>query len=215
MGDFTTELGTAITDEQASFADPVVALGEMDGLVRRLREGDRVAAAEFVREYGDLIRRRIRGKLGSSMRRLFDSQDILSTVTRRLDRYVRSGRVRAVDEAQLWSLVFKIAEVAVVDRLRAFERLKAVEGEDSPVARELLTRMERAENTEPHGSELVLEQVYSTLSSPADRELLTLWLADTPMFRIAAALNTTPAAVRQRWQAVRTRLKRDLEAGAL
>ena len=215
MGDVAAELGPAIAEQQGPGAESDGALGEMSCLVDRLRRGDREAAAEFVREYGDLIRRRIRGKLSSSMRQLFDSQDILSTITRRLDRYVRNGRVRAVDEAQLWSLVFKITEVAVVDRMRAYERLKAVEGEDSPIAQALLSRMDEAEQAEPNSSELVLEQVYSTLSNPIDRELLTLWLADTPMFRIAAMLNTTPGAIRQRWQALRTRLKRGLEAGEL
>jgi DNA-directed RNA polymerase specialized sigma24 family protein len=215
MGDFAPELGPAIAEEQGSGAEVAGDVGEVGGLIARMRAGDRDAAAELVREYGDLIRRRIRGKLNSSMRRLFDSQDILSSVSRRLDRYVRSGRVDAVDQAQLWSLVFKIAEVTVVDRARAFERLNAVEGEDSPVAHELLRRMERAERAEPNGSEIVLEKAYLSLASPDDREMLTLWLADTPMFRIAETLRITPAAARQRWRAVRSHLKHNLESGTL
>lgn len=213
MGDDPDELGLAIDAEPAAHLESDGTLGEMECLVARLRGGDRVAAAEFVREYGDLIRRRIRGKLGTSMRRLFDSQDILSTVSRRLDRYVRNGRVQATNESQLWSLVFKIAEVAVVDRVRAYQRLKLAEGEDSPIARELVRRMDQAETTEPESSELVLEQVYAKLPSAADRELLTLWLADVPMFRIAEAMNTTPAAARQRWQSVREKLKKGFANG--
>ncbi len=35
------------------------------------------------------------------MRRLFDSQDILSTVSRRLDQYVQAGKVQAASMGQV------------------------------------------------------------------------------------------------------------------
>ena len=60
----------------------------VESLLRRMRNGDREAAAQFITRYEDRIRRRIRGKLNPSVRRLFDSQDIFSTIGRRLDQYV-------------------------------------------------------------------------------------------------------------------------------
>jgi hypothetical protein len=201
--------------EQARGAAARADLGDLEGLITRMRGGDREAAARFLVEYGDLIRRRIRGKLGTGMRRLYDSQDILSTVSRRLDRYVRNGQVQAASAEQLWSLVFKMAETAVIDRVRAYKRLQAAEGEDGTIARELLTRMDRAESNEPEGAELVLERVYCSLGSDADRELLVLWLADMPLFRIAETTGSTPAAIRQRWKAIRERLKVRIAAGEL
>src|SRR5688572_28295557 len=75
-----------------------------DSQLGRIRGGDREAAAEFVRLNEALLRRRYRHKLGSALRRIVDSEDLVSTVSRRLDAYVLSGRVRAVTLQQLWAL---------------------------------------------------------------------------------------------------------------
>ncbi len=68
---------------------------ELPALLDRVRGGDREASAEFISRYGPRIRRRVRGKLSPAMRRLFDSQEILATVARRLDQMVASGERRA------------------------------------------------------------------------------------------------------------------------
>jgi DNA-directed RNA polymerase specialized sigma24 family protein len=187
----------------------------VDQLLTRMRAGDRQAAALFLSGYGDLIRRRVRGKLGASVRRMFDSLDILSTVGRRFDRYVRDGKLQAVDEPQLWSLLFRMAEAAVVDKVRAVKRLQLAEGEDGPIARELLARIDSAERGGASGADIVLEKALGALPFDDDRSILTLWLADWPLFRIAEALGTTPAAVRQRWRAIRELLREKLDAGEL
>lgn len=193
-------------------APPMLPVAQLLG---RMRAGDRQAAASFLTDYGDLIRRRVRGKLGASVRRMFDSMDILSTVGRRFDRYVRDGKLQAVDEPQLWSLLFRMAEAAVIDKVRVVKRLQLAEGEDGPIARELLARIHAAERGESDGAELVLEKALAALRSEDDRSILTLWLADWPLFRIAEALGTTPAAVRQRWRAIRVLLRERLDNGEL
>lgn len=187
----------------------------VDVLLTRMRAGDRQAAAVFLNDYGDLIRRRVRGKLGASVRRMFDSLDILSTVGRRFDRYVRDGKLQAIDEPQLWSLLFRMAEAAVFDKVRAVKRLEVAEGEDGPIARVLLARIQDAEQGHDNGTEIVLERVLAVLPSDEDRSILTLWLSDWPLFRIAEALGTTPAAVRQRWRSIRLRLREKLDAGEI
>lgn len=205
----------------ATFRDPPSGSGSaaaalpVDQLLARMRAGDRQAAALFLSNYGDLIRRRVRGKLGASVRRMFDSLDILSTVGRRFDRYVRDGKLQAVDEPQLWSLLFRMAEAAVVDKVRAVKRLQLAEGEDGPIARELLARIDSAERGGASGADIVLERALGALPFDEDRSILTLWLADWPLFRIAEALGTTPAAVRQRWRAIRELLREKLDAGEL
>src|SRR5262245_43990251 len=75
--------------------------GAVPELLARMRAGDRQAAAVFITRYESKIRRRVRGKLSLSMRRIFDSQDIVSTLGRRLDLYVRSGKLEAQSEQQL------------------------------------------------------------------------------------------------------------------
>src|ERR1051325_8138362 len=78
-GDKTESAGSPAPDGRAG------ADGRMVSLLERMKRGDRVAAAEFIADNASRIRRRFRGKLGPDVRRLFDSQDLVSTVSRRLD----------------------------------------------------------------------------------------------------------------------------------
>lgn len=178
---------------------------DVDALLRQMLMGDREAAAQFVVRYGSRIRRRIRGKLSPAMRRIFDSQDILSTVGRRLDQFVGSGQLEAATEQQLWALVFKIASNAVIDKSRIFRRLQKVEDEDGPLAQSLLRGLRQAERGAPEGIEI--EQALALFADPIDREILALWLVGTPHTMIATYVKLAPTAVRKRWQAIRSRLQ--------
>src|SRR5689334_16822079 len=104
-------------DDYAELAQGEHALldGGVGSLLTRMRAGDRNAAAQFMDRFGSRIRRRVRGRLRPAMRRLFDSQEIISTLARRLDLFVRGGQLNAETEGQLWTLVFKMAENAVID----------------------------------------------------------------------------------------------------
>lgn len=184
-------------------------------LVERMRRQDREAAALFMQEYGPQIRRRVRGKLGAAMRRLFDSQEILSTVGRRLDRYVRVGRLEAESPGQLLQLVFRMAEGAVVDKIRVFKRLERVEGEDSRFAQEFGSRLHEADQDSDDGAVISLDAALRTLTSEIDRQILTMWLNGTQHNVIAWDLGMTPAAVRQRWKTIRDRLKESMQLGAI
>lgn len=202
--------GTGVVDDE----EPATAGGPSErapadaaDLLARMRAGDREAASRFVSEFGDVIRRRVRGKLGRGMRRLFDSQEILSTVSRRLDRYVLNGQVRAGDAPQLWGLVFKMVDAALVDKARVYTRLRGIEGEDSQFARSALRRIEESERAGEESAELEIDNAFRSLKSDMDRELLAMWLNDLPFAQIASLLNTTPEAARQRWKTIRTHLR--------
>jgi len=181
----------------------------IDEVLSRMRSGDREAAAAFITRYGSRLRRRIRGKLGPAMRRLFDSQEILSTVSRRLDMYVRNGHVRAVHERQLWSLIFRIADNALVDKIRVFEHLQNIEGSDGTFARDMLCRLEQAERngSSEDGAEIEIEQAMSVLSDRTDRTILSMWLMGHPHSEIAEELNMASTGVRKRWQTIKQKLR--------
>lgn len=179
----------------------------LESLLTRMRSGDREAAATFIMTYGTRIRRRIRGKLGPSMRRLFDSQEILSTLGRRLDLYVRDRKLEASEEGQLWSLVFRMAENAMVDKARVYRRLQSVEGSDSPFARDLLGRLQRAEASKADGAEAMIELAVGSLPDETDQQILTLWLNGTRHSEIAVHLEMSAAAVRKRWERIKGTLR--------
>jgi hypothetical protein len=187
---------------------------DLDDLLMRMRASDRDAAAEFLRRFGSRIRRRIRGQLAPAMRRLFDSQDILSTLGRRLDACVRASQLGAVTAEQLWALVFRIADNALIEKARVFRSLEAREGEDSPFARNVLDRLQRREQEEEDGAVIEIDRAMGLLDDAVDRDILSLWLMGNQHKHIAESVGILPTAVRKRWERIRGLLRQQLDAGA-
>lgn len=184
---------------------------ELAPLIARMRAGDRTAVGEYVERFGPYLRRRARGRLGSQLRRLVDSLDMVSTIGRRLDRSVSAGTLRAESPSQFNALLNRIMHAALVDKLRALERLRDAEECDLAWGRSARHAIECAGEDDNAWKEW-LESAMLALPSDDDRWLLQLWLNDVPLFRIAEVLSAsgspvTPAAVRQRWKVVRDRLR--------
>ena len=187
---------------------------QLDDLLMRMRSGDREAAAEFISRFGPRIRRRIRGQLGPAMRRLFDSQDILSTLGRRLDAWVGANRLEAVSAQELWALVFRIADNAMIEKARVFKGLQSREGEDSPFARGILRRLESRENEQPDGAVIEIDRALSSLDDATDRDILALWLMGNQHKHIAESVGLPAPTVRKRWEKIRGRLRVLYDSGA-
>lgn len=177
--------------------------------------GDRTAMANFLQEYGPLIRRRLRGKLSPAMRRLFDSQEILSTIGRRLDQLVASGRLHATTDSQVWSLVFTIAENSLLEKARVFRHLQAKEGADSPLAEVMLAKMRESEQRAVEGPELELDHALRSLGDRVDRQVLSLWLMGRSAKSIGAATDMKIDAVYQRWHRIRGQLRKAYETRSI
>ncbi|MFG0284330.1 MAG: RNA polymerase sigma factor [Phycisphaerales bacterium JB039] len=185
----------------------------IETLITRMRSGDREAAGLFLERYGDRVRRRIRGKLSPAMRRLFDSQEILSTVARRLDRCVSGGELAASEPAQLWALVFRIAETSVIDKGRVYRRLRSAEAPDRQFAGALQSRLSAADRRAPEGCELELDSVLRSLETPLDREILSQWLRGLSHDLIAEELELKAPMVRKRFERIKRRLRREMAGG--
>ena len=159
--------------------------------------------AEFLRQYGPMMRRRIRGKLGTQMRRVFDSEDIFSTVSRRLDRFIRSGRLNASTAPQMWALMFKMADAAVVDKVRITTRMNRITEVDQSGRKDEIPRPAPIN----HECRMDLERAFALLKSDQDRQILSLWLSGARHDVIAEAVGLTHATTRKRWQSIRRRLR--------
>jgi DNA-directed RNA polymerase specialized sigma24 family protein len=183
---------------------------DLPGLLGLMRRGDREAAATFVVRYGTRIRRRIRGKLSPSIRRIFDSQDVLSSVSRQLDRMIAAGRLAAANEEQLWSLIHEIANHVVIDKARVLNALKRTDGEDGALARSMLSRLHAAGRDGTDDGLGIVEEALRLTPDEIDREILLLWLHGTQLEQIAVSLDMKPATVRKRWQMIRERLTESL-----
>jgi DNA-directed RNA polymerase specialized sigma24 family protein len=177
---------------------------DLDELLARIRAGERAAAAEFVRRHERQLRRRYRHKVGTSMRRLLDSDDIVATLSRRLDAYIASGKLHQVTLEQLWSLVSRIVNHALADQGRLARRLRNVEIEDRWLATAVAARLDGS------GDDLNLEELIGSLQSPVDREIVVLWLGGNKLKDIAEELGLTESGVRKRWERTRAELREKL-----
>ncbi|MCA9311796.1 MAG: hypothetical protein KDA21_11360 [Phycisphaerales bacterium] len=173
-----------------------------DELRERIRTGDRDVIAAFVLKHGPVIRRRAAGRLGTRMRRLFDSQEILSTVLRRMDDYIKRGNLTVESEAQLMKLMLQMTTAAVIDKARISERLGRVESPTRPETGHA-DQGEIADEAEC----AMMERAFRALDRDVDRDILWLWLSDVPQAVMADLLGESPDFVRKRWQRIRHRLR--------
>ena len=195
------ELGQSPSNAPLETSAPLA----IEQLLMRMRRGDRDAAAEFLTRYGSRVRRRIRGKLAPTMRRVFDSMDILSTLGRRLDLYVMSGKISASNEAQLWSLLFKMADHALVDKARIVRTSQEIERENSFAA----PTHSRDDIEGAYG----IDHCMGLLDDPIDRRVLSLWLIGDSHVEIGRQLKLGADAVRKRFKRIQAHLKERYQAG--
>ena len=163
---------------------------------------DREAAAEFLHRYEARIRRRVRHELSPAIRRLYDSLDIMSTMSRRLDAYVAAGMFDALGVDRAWSMLCRMAERAVIDKARIARRAERLEGPDGEFARRMVSRLEAAGDAH----EVELDGLIDSLDDEDDRTIVTLWLHGMDQRRIADELGLGHGATRKRWQRIRERL---------
>lgn len=182
-------------------------------LVIRIRSGDREAAARYLLDNSNLLRRRVRGRLSPGLRAIFGSEDIVSTVGRRLDEYVRRGLPEIESERDLFALVMRMALNAIVDKERMISRLRRVERGEEVFARQMLRHLQGAD---PQACamrfESAVERALQAQGGDTDRKILWMWLMDWRLKDIGAALAMNPPAVRERWKRIKERLRPLLES---
>lgn len=167
--------------------------------------GDRAAIAEFVLRHGPLIRRRLRGRIARGWARVFDLDDVLATIVRRIDGLVLSGELQARSEAQLQALIWSIAEHALADHARmarrenglrqaSAESVRGVGAEASCVA----TRIEEVTEARHVESKIA--------GTREDHIALRMRICGNSTAQVAAAIGATAAAVRMRCIRLRDRV---------
>lgn len=192
----------------SAYRHPEAGRTYAEALLGRMKTGDRQAVAEFVVRYGDLIRLRIRDKIGPRLRRVLDSEDVLSTVTRRLDGLVRDGAIRAGTNAEFWSLISAIANHAVSENIRALKReCNTVEG--WPEASDQPDKSVPVDD--PTEEQRALADIVESLHDETDRRVLWMRLHDHPHETIASEIGASPAAVRMRWSRIRKALRQIIQ----
>jgi DNA-directed RNA polymerase specialized sigma24 family protein len=160
----------------------------------------RAAAATFLLRHQALIRRRLRHKLTASARTLFDSEDLFSTVARRIDQEVERQRLDILDERHFWALIRRIGENCITDRIREDAAWRQAQG---PLA---ITPSDHVNDPEVESSR-GLASVAISAANQSERQMLLLWLFGAPMAAIGSVLGISEGAARKRWQRYRDRTR--------
>ncbi len=168
-------------------------------LLATAMRGDREAMAVFIQRYGPLIRRRYRYKLTWPARRVFDSEDLLSTIADALDHYIRSGRFNVHRAEQLWALIFRIGDRAVARQIALANRLPRCD-----LSSAALEELEARPEPEAHPDRI---GPVAPVPSDVDRELLSFWLRGLSLAAIARRQGMPPGSIRKRWERLRALLR--------
>lgn len=166
---------------------------EIQSLMDRMADGDRVAVAEFARRAEPLILKRIREKMGGRMRRVYDSEEALSSTRRRLDQMAAQGKLRITGQEELRSLILILAEHVVADL--GAKATYILKGETSEVTRDReATRADR-------DSDAARERTRSIMSEakPAEAELAQCKARGVRLDVAASLLGQSHDAVKQTW----------------
>lgn len=164
------------------------------------RRGDwgqtRHVAARFILDNQSLIRSIARSRLASASS-VFDSDEVVATVLRRVDRYVESGRFSPTSADDVWGLVNTIAKNSSVTKARLAQRVRTLAAEDGEYAHHLLDQLNRCASDDD-ASELVT-RLMLCVPDERDRQIIGFRLQGTNHRVTAQFLGMTEAAARKRW----------------
>lgn len=173
----------------------------------------RDALAKFVASNSDRIRAIARRKLTSGTRAVFDSEDVLVSVMRRLDDMALKGRLRPRSEGEVWALITAIAQNTAVSKTRLIERAREALAEDGQFAALFLNRLNSCGNDDE--ATLLVHRMLMSIADSDDRHLLSLVLRGANHAAIAGLLGVSEPASRQRWMRLRRDLAERFEQGLL
>lgn len=153
------------------------------------------------------VRALARTRLTGGTRAVFDSEDVLSSVVRRLDSLVERGRLRVTSEDELWALITTIVLNDATSKSRLMERARAMSLDDQEFAQMLLRRAAACKQDED--ADALVLQMAGSISGGDERQMLLLRLRGASHRAIAGALGISEVAARQRWsQLVRSLVER-------
>lgn len=159
----------------------------------------RKRAAKLIYAQRAQIYRRISTLLVPEARQVTDTEEVLSTALRRVDRLIARGLFRGEEDEQLYALVHRVLERTIREKARNARRQRARE--------QIVARLNQDRANAPPlviSSELC-ERVGQLTRDPIDREIALLRGRGMKFHEIAESMEMSPAGVRKRWSRIRRR----------
>lgn len=165
-------------------------------------ENRRIEAAELVQTQRATIMRRIHSILGSNARKIADTEDVLSTATRRVDKAIYDGRLKAASNAEFYAFVHGVIERVILEKARSSQRTKH---------RELTAQKMHSSSIKSTPLKRVIvkedvDRVGRVISNPVDREIVLLRGRGLKLSEIAKTMGLESGTVRQRWTRMRAKI---------
>lgn len=150
-------------------------------------------------------------KLGRSSRSVFDSEEVVASVVRRMDDLAQRDSIRARSEDELWALIARIVTNATVSRIRLLQVARRHLAEDGPYAALMASRVAALETDDE--ASLLVYRLIASVPDATDRQILLLRLRGMPLPLIARELGLGEGAARMRYHRVCQRLEERLGPG--
>jgi hypothetical protein len=162
-------------------------------------DAERQSVAQFIMSRERQIRAIARGRLSQGTRSVFDSEDVFSSVLRRVDNLARRGKLRLGCEAELWGFIKVIATNTAISKTRLIECSRNWLTEEPDYAYYLVQALNACEDDDE--ANWVIYRMAASLER-ADRQLFFLRLRGAGHKAIAGVLRIDEEAARQRWSRV-------------
>jgi RNA polymerase sigma-70 factor (ECF subfamily) len=179
-------------------------------MIRRIRAGDKDAAAEFVRAYEPAIRRQVRLRLKDpQLRRRFDSEDVCQSVLASFFVRMALGQYEVEQAEQLLALLAKMATNKVIGRIQAEEADKRNYRQDEPLPEAGIPAAAGPSASSHLANQELIDLALSRLSDE-ERRLFDRRADGRSWEEIAAELGGTPEALRKKRSRAVNRVMKEL-----
>jgi DNA-directed RNA polymerase specialized sigma24 family protein len=173
----------------------------------------RAEAAQFVFSRRPQIRAVARSVLSRWARALTSSEEVFSSVVRRVDTVAADNELRPCSPGQLWHLVRTITLHTAISKNRAAARLAQMVEESGYELIGVRDRIESCQSDEEAAR--VLARVAAALERGVDQELFALRFRGASYKVLADLLGTSEVAVRKRWSELCRRIRIAADEGKL
>ncbi len=177
------------------------------------RHLNREEVAAFVLANKSKIQEMARAKLKSTPRTILDSEDVSSSVLRRLDELASRGSVRPRSEVELWAFIGTITSGMAIDKLRLLSRIRALESEGGQYAQLVRLRVERCSSDDEVA--LLMHRMAVALPEKRDRHVFYLKMRGANDRSVSLLLGESEAWARKKWYLIRQDLENRFSSGAL
>jgi len=157
----------------------------------------RPALARFVLANEEAIRKIARERMFACTRNILDTDDLMCTVLRRIDRLVEKKRFSPASEEDVWGLLQTVAHHSAITKNRLVQRTYTLSLEGGPYARWLLERVNRCVDNEEVAA--LLTRLMLAIPTTLDRQMFSLRLRGTTHRVTAQLLGISEVAARKRW----------------